>query len=148
MTMAINFAMVRIYNEEFPFIKSLPQGLWPQNLTVWWLTIRNFDLLSHTTFWTQGHVRSCDKLKTFYLHYHNTYVTKPGRVVTYNKELFSIKPRPFYRLSRHRLLVSITAWLILKSEFNFLLQVQFYWLSCCQIIGLVFQKIAKKLQLP
>ena len=87
MTMAINFAMVKIYNEEFSFIKSLPGGLWPQNLTVWWLTIRSFNLLSHTTLWMQGHVRSCDKLKTFYLHYHNTYVTKPGRVVTYNKEL-------------------------------------------------------------
>ena len=137
MTVAINFAMVRIYNEEFSFIKLLPGGLWPQNLTVWWLTIRSFNLLSHTTLWTQGHVRSCDKVKTFYLHYHNTYVTKPGRVVTYNKELLSIKPRPFYHLSRHRS--------ILKSEFNLLLQVQFYWL--CQTIELVFQKIAKKLQL-
>ena len=29
--------------------------------------------LSHTTLWTRGHVRSGDKLKTFYLHYHNTY---------------------------------------------------------------------------
>ena len=32
-------------------------------------------------------LRSRDKLKTFYLHYHNI---KPGSVVTYNKELPSI----------------------------------------------------------
>ena len=37
------------------------------------LTTRNFNLLSRTTFWTRSHVRSRDKLKTFYLHYHNNY---------------------------------------------------------------------------
>ena len=35
--------------------------------------IRNFNLLSHTTLWTRGHLRSRDKLKKFDLHYHNTY---------------------------------------------------------------------------
>ena len=35
--------------------------------------IRNFNLLSHTTLWTRGHLRSRDKLKKFDLLYHNTY---------------------------------------------------------------------------
>ena len=50
-----------------------PQDVWPRNLAKSWLTIIKFNPSSQTTFWTRGHVRSRDKLKTFYLHYHNTY---------------------------------------------------------------------------
>ena len=94
MSMAINFDRVGMYKEEFPSIKSpdslitwsckvkwiilaavslLPLDLWTQNLTKWWLTIRNLNLLSHTTLWTRGHVRSRYELKILYLEYQNTY---------------------------------------------------------------------------
>ena len=118
MSITINFGKVGIYNEDFPSIKSPdplitwsckvvqviladvslpPQSLWPQNLAKWWL-LRNFNPLSHTTLWTRGHAVSRDKLTTFDLQYYNTYGTKLGRVVTYNKELPSIKPLPFYHV--------------------------------------------------
>ena len=54
-------------------VSLLPQELWPLNLAKWWLTIRNLNPWSHTTLWTRDHVGSRDKLKTFYIHYHNTY---------------------------------------------------------------------------
>ena len=43
------------------------------NLTRWRLTIRIFNPLSHITLWRSGHVKSRNKLKTFYLYYHDTY---------------------------------------------------------------------------
>ena len=93
-SVAINFYKVGIYSEGFPFIKSpdplitwscrviktiltavslLTEGLWPQHLAKRWLSIRNFNPLSDTTLWTRGNMRSSDKLKMLYLHYHNTY---------------------------------------------------------------------------
>ena len=46
----------------------------------------------YTTLWTHGHMRSCDKyISVIYFHYCNALVTKPGRVVPYNKELPSLK---------------------------------------------------------
>ena len=51
--------------------------------------------LSHTTLSTRGHVRSHDKLETFYLYYHNT---NPRRLITYNTELPSIKSCSFYHV--------------------------------------------------
>ena len=92
--MAITFRRVDIHSEKWSSIKSpnlliklfckgiknilaavslLPQGLWPLNVAKRWLTIRNLNPLNHTTLWTRGHVRSRDKSKIFYVHYHNTY---------------------------------------------------------------------------
>ena len=65
----------------------LPQGLWPLNLAKWWLNRRKFNTLSPKTFWTRGHVKSCDKLKAFYLHTLIPMTTKSGRVVAYDEEL-------------------------------------------------------------
>ena len=94
MSMTISFDRVGIYNEDIPSIKTtnllitwpskvtenilavvslLPQGLWPLNLARWWLTTKSFNPLSRKILWTCGHVKLRDKLKTFYLHYHNTF---------------------------------------------------------------------------
>ena len=85
MSMFINFGRVGIYNEELLSTKSLdplimclasvslPQGLCSLNLAKWWLTLRNLNTLSHTTLGTFCHAISRDKLKTFYLQYHNNY---------------------------------------------------------------------------
>ena len=59
-------------------VSLLPQNLCSLNLTRWWLTIRNFNSLSHTTVWTRGYMRSRDKLKTFRLYYLITYSLASG----------------------------------------------------------------------
>ena len=94
MPMAVNLGRVVIYNEEFPStnlpdplikwsckimetilatVSQLLQGLWSLNLTKLRHTIINFNPSSHANLSTRGHLRSCDKLKTFYLNNHNTY---------------------------------------------------------------------------
>ena len=40
-------------------------------MTRWWLAIRNLHQSFHTAIETFSHMRSCGKLKTLYLHYHN-----------------------------------------------------------------------------
>ena len=71
----------------FSYFIAATQGLWSLNLARWWLAIRNFNPLSHTTLWTRSHVRLHDILKAFYLHYHNTH----GHQITCNEELPPIK---------------------------------------------------------
>ena len=78
MFMTINFVKVcmqscNVTQNIVAAVLLLPQGLWLRNLTKLWLSIITFNPSSHTTFWTCGRVRSRDKLKTFYLHYRNTY---------------------------------------------------------------------------
>ena len=54
-------------------ITPLPQCLWSPKLVSWWLTMRVFQPSCYSTLWSCGLVRSRDKLKTLYLHYHNAY---------------------------------------------------------------------------
>ena len=112
MAMATKLGRVGIYNQELPSIKSKgPLIRWSQKV-MWkirsiisqlylhkvygYQTWQGCDLLwgasTHnvTKRFKQGHVRSIDKLKA-YFHYWKPAATKPGRVVTYNEELPSIK---------------------------------------------------------
>ena len=59
---------------------------------------KKLEVLNHTNLWTHGDVRSGDKLKHYISHTTIPLATKPGRVVTYNKELPSIKLRSFYHV--------------------------------------------------
>ena len=133
MSMAISFGRKGIYGVEFPSIKSpdplimwswkvtkikilaavplLTLGLWILNLARRWITIRNFDSLSHISLWTCGHVRWCDKLKIFYFHYHSAYDYQYlshmtlwwcGVVILISLIRFIDFPRKF--LSRHQIL--------------------------------------------
>ena len=81
--------------------------------------IRNFNPLSHTTLWRLGYVRSCDKLKTSYLHYQNlawwlhtirsflplSHMTLSSLGLVILTFLIRFVGLPRKRLSRHRLLV-------------------------------------------
>ena len=87
--MGFSFGRVGIYNEKFPSIMPpnplitwsckityivlaavslLPLDLWPPNWAKWGLNIRNFYPLSHEILSACGHVRSFEKLKTFYFY--------------------------------------------------------------------------------
>ena len=109
--MATKLGRVGIYNQKLPsinshnplitwsckvtwnirsVISSIQRGLWPPNMARWWLTMRSFQPKKYTTLWTYGQVRPRDKLKT-YLYYRNAYASKPGRFITYNEELPSIR---------------------------------------------------------
>ena len=54
-------------------ISPLPWFPWPPHFTGVWITMCRFFLLSHMTLWLRGLLRSRDKLKSLYLHYHNFY---------------------------------------------------------------------------
>ena len=89
--MATRLDRVEIYNETLLSLKIQgPLVTWScmdlyyhrpraSKLGRWWLTMRISHLESHTTLWTRGHVRSSDKLKTLYLHYHNAYDHQTAR---------------------------------------------------------------------
>ena len=79
-------------------VSLLPHGLWPQNLAKWWCTKRNFSPLFRTTLRSGGHVRSRDKLKTYYLHYHITHGYQPTQGGYIQNELPSIKSYYFYHV--------------------------------------------------
>ena len=53
-------------------ISPLSERLWLPNLAEWWHTLMGSCLQSHITLWSHI-VRSCDKLKSVYLHYHSAY---------------------------------------------------------------------------
>ena len=76
-----------------PIISLLQQFRWSTNLARWLFTMRSFHPQSYTTVCICGCVKPRDKLILHYYFFTTTIplVTKPGRIVTDNEELPSIK---------------------------------------------------------
>ena len=54
-------------------ISPLIQYLWPPNLAGLWLTLIAIHSKCYMTFWSRGLSRSCEKLKSWYIHYQDAY---------------------------------------------------------------------------
>ena len=67
----------------------LPSCLWPQNVAVWWLTLRGSYSHYYSILWSRGLARLRYKLKPLYLFYHNAYSHRIDRTVTYLERLYS-----------------------------------------------------------
>ena len=67
---------------------SLWQGLKPQNLVSWWLTVRWTHPWSHMSLWPTGHMRSRDKAKTKYFFHQKMY----GHQTLHGAEYVEMKP--------------------------------------------------------
>ena len=63
----------KIMRQTKTIISPLPYWLWPPNLAGWWLTVRGSHPFSYMALLAHGLVRSWDKLRPLYLHYHIGY---------------------------------------------------------------------------
>ena len=72
-TRAFDHVVLQVHVKYFScFITTVTRTM-ATKLVKWYLALRNFNPLSHTSLWTCGHVRLLNKLKTIYLYYYNTY---------------------------------------------------------------------------
>ena len=71
-TWPFDYASSDIAWQSKTIISPLQQCLWQPNFVGWWLILRG-SYLCYSTLWSHGLARSRDKMKPFYLYYHNVY---------------------------------------------------------------------------